>query len=437
MSVAKTDAVLQRGTASVTSLNGHASNEVLALPAGLLSIALGFDLLREKLAFTIDPMLANGDVLDAPPLRSLAGSRDVWAVFAETSVPIVKALEANVAVRHDHYSDFGSTTNPKLSIRWQPMSALLLRASAGTGFLAPSLQGLFGPSATGLLPERHDDPARCPFTISLQDCDRRFPARFGGNPALQPVKSRQWSAGTVWSPSREFSIGVDYVSIALDDRINFFSGTQIFDQCADGVSGRTCHLLHRGPPDARYPELPGPIVQVDQFVTNLGRKKISALDLDARFRVAKNGWGQVDVILNGTYNIEFLEQQVDGSYVDLVGKYSTSGGNPGVIPRWRHYLVASWSRGAWGVTLTETYQTGTYDQLPAAQPRRIGDYDVWDLSFAYAGYRDWTASAGIKNLLDRDPPFSNQNQNVQIGYDPSYADPRGRLYWVGLRYTFR
>ena len=107
------------------------------------------------------------------------------------------------------------------------------------------------------------------------------------------------------------------------------------------------------------------------------------------------------------------------------------------IPRWRHYLVAGWSLGAWSATLAENYQTGTYDQSPAVQPRRIGDYDVWELSFAYASSRDCTVSVGIKNLFDRAPPFSNQSQTVQIGYDPSYADPRGRLYWAGIRYTFR
>jgi iron complex outermembrane receptor protein len=67
----------------------------------------------------------------------------------------------------------------------------------------------------------------------------------------------------------------------------------------------------------------------------------------------------------------------------------------------------------------------------------MGDYDVWELSFAYATSREVTVSGGIRNLFDRDPPFSNQSQTVQIGYDPSYADPRGRLYWAGIRYTFR
>ena len=60
-----------------------------------------------------------------------------------------KTLEANVAVRYDHYSDFGSTTNPKVSLRWQPMRQLLVRGSWGTGFLAPTLYQLWNPRDAG------------------------------------------------------------------------------------------------------------------------------------------------------------------------------------------------------------------------------------------------------------------------------------------------
>jgi iron complex outermembrane recepter protein len=46
-------------------------------------------------------------------------------------------------------------------------------------------------------------------------------------------------------------------------------------------------------------------------------------------------------------------------------------------------------------------------------------------------------SAGIKKLAEQDPPFSNQSQTAQFGYDSTYADPQGRLFWAALRYVFR
>ncbi len=441
LSAAKINGVLRTGESTLASFDFIASNDVLVLPAGPLALAVGFDVLQERLVQVSDPALASGDVLNTTAMPSTSGSRNVWAAFAETSIPLLNSLDANIATRYDHYSDFGSTTNPKVSLRWRPGSNLLLRALAGTGFLAPGLQGLFLQPTFGVTPVPHDDPARCPFTASPDDCDRRFPTLGGANPNLQPVTSRHWSAGAVWEPMRNLSLGVDYVSILLHDRINFFSDAQIFDQCPDGITGRSCYLIHRGPIDPRNPALPGPIVQVDQFLTNLGNKKVSAIGIDVQYAAPKQSWGALKVNFSGTYNLEHLEQQLDGGYINLVGKFSTSGGNPGVIPRWRHYLMIDWSHGPWSVTLTDNYQTGAYDQFPGpgtgTRPRTIGDYDVWNLGFTYLGFRNWSVTAGIKNLFDRDPPFSNQNQSVQVGYDPSYADPHGRLYWAGVQYAFR
>ena len=436
LSGAKIDGVLSTSTSTLASFDLRASRDLLALPTGPLLLAVGVEAFREELSRSADPALATGDVLGAQGVGPVSGARNVRAAFAEASIPLLASLEANVAVRYDHYSDFGGTTNPKVSLRWQPAPALLARASAGRGFLAPSLSGLFTPAARGMAQAPLDDPARCPFTFSPQDCGRHFPTLAGGNPALQPVKSRQWSAGAIWAPTREFSLGVDYVSILLHDRINFYLPVDLLRGCPDGVTGLTCQLVHRGV-DAQNPEVPGPIVQIDQFITNLGKKKVSAVDVDARYVTSLQRWGRLAVGFNGTFNIRHLEQQADGSYVDLVDTYSTSGGVPGIVPRWRHYLALDWSLGPWSATLTENYQTGAYEPAPNASTRRIGDYDVWNLSFAFTGFASWTLSAGIKNLFDRDPPFSNQNANVQVGYDPSYGDPHGRLYWIGASYTLR
>ena len=436
LSAAKIDGVLSTSTSTLASFDLRAWRDVFSLPAGPLAVALGAEAFREELSRSADPALATGDVLGAQGVGPVSGARNVRAAFAEANVPLLASLEANLAVRYDHYSDFGGTTNPKVSLRWQPASTLVMRASAGTGFLAPSLSGLFTPSARGQTQALLDDPARCPFTFSPQDCGRRFPTLAGGNPALQPVKSRQWSAGAIWAPTRELSLGVDYVSILLHDRINFYSPVDLFRGCPDGVTGLTCYLVHRGV-DPQTPGLPGPIVQIDQFITNLGKRKVSAVDVDARYATPQQSWGRLAIALNGTFNLRHLEQQADGGYVDLVDTYSTSGGVPGIIPRWRHYLVLDWSHGPWSATLTENYQAGAYEQAQNTSPRRIGDYDVWNLSLGYAGLPNWTVLAGVKNLFDHDPPFSNQSANVQVGYDPSYGDPHGRLYWIGLSYAIR
>ena len=71
----------------------------------------------------------------------------------------------------------------------------------------------------------------------------------------------------------------------------------------------------------------------------------------------------------------------------------------------------------------------------------IGDYDIWNVNGSYAGFTNWTLAAGIKNVFDRNPPLSIQigtsASAAQAGYDPTYTDPRGRLYWASVKYVFK
>ena len=131
---------------------------------------------------------------------NIDADRDYWAVFAEVNIPIVKNLEFNAAVRYDDYSDFGNTTNPKFSFRWNPVRQVLLRGSWGTGFVAPTLTQAYGANTVGLTQPGLADPLRCPTTQDTNDCLTQFSVLFGGNPNLEPQKAEQWNLGVVFEP---------------------------------------------------------------------------------------------------------------------------------------------------------------------------------------------------------------------------------------------
>ena len=137
------------------------------------------------------------------------------------NIPIVKTLEANVAVRYDHYSDFGSTTNPKVSLRWQPTRTVLVRGSYGTGFLAPTLYQLYTPNIGGVSRDRPHRPAALPGheRHRTSDCNTQFGVMFGGNPTLKPEKSEQATFGVVFEPIPNASFSVDYFKINLKNAI--------------------------------------------------------------------------------------------------------------------------------------------------------------------------------------------------------------------------
>jgi iron complex outermembrane receptor protein len=415
--------------AITSSLEAKASKEIYNLPAGALALALGAEVRREQLDIIWSPEAISGDILGSTQAQSTTGSRTAEAVFAEFNVPIATGLEAQLAVRYDYYSDFGSTTNPKVAVRWQPDKAWLVRSSYGTGFRAPTLPDLFTPASLRNT-RGQNDPQRCPVTGLPSDCRGAFRVVYGGDPDLQAEKSKQWNLGVVWEPVTGFSVGVDYWKIDKTKTIGALTDDQIFSHFE---LFEDTHIV-RGRVDPAFPTLPGPIDHVIEKNQNLGELRTSGVDVDLTCRAPVTSIGRFGFSLNGTYVTEW-QQQLDGlHYIAAVGRSVV-----GAIPRWRHYGTLHWNYGPWGATLAQVFSSG-YTEVNPSPPnneRRVGTYDVWNFQGTYSGLRNTTVALGIKNLFDRAPPFSNQTALGLVMYDPRYADPRGRVFYAQLTFAFK
>jgi iron complex outermembrane receptor protein len=414
--------------AITSSLEFKASKEVHRLPAGALSLALGAEARREDLDIAWSPEATSGDILNLPEARSTSGSRTVEAAFAELDVPVVRGLEAQLAVRYDHYNDLGGTTNPKLALRWQPNAAWLVRGSYGTGFRAPALADLWTPE-TPRYTTAQRDPRRCDITGLPEDCRGVFRAVTGGVPDLQAEESRQWNLGVVWEPMPGFSIGVDYWKVNKTNTIGALTDDQIF---TNFDLFESTHIV-REPAELTSP-LPGRIDKVIEITENLGDLWTSGVDIDVNLRGPPTSFGRLAFNLNGTY-VGNWQQQLDGvHYVVAVGRSVI-----GAVPRWRHYATLYWNYGPWSATLAQVYSSGYMEVNPSQQrnERRVGSYDIWNLQGTYSGLQNTTLTLGIKNLFDRAPPFSNQNSQGLVMFDPRYADPRGRLFYAQVTVSFK
>ncbi len=262
----------------------------------------------------------------------------MYAVFGELVIPIVKTLEGNVQVRYDHYSDFGSTTNPKVSLRWQPNESFLIRGSYGKGFRAPALADLFQPLLRTNTNNNFDDPVRCPVTGSVIDCNLQFNSLRGGNPNLKPEKSKQYNVGVVWEPIKQASIGVDYFNVKIDDVINIIDADTIF-----GNFSQYLGQIVRGPVD---PQLPEP-ARADPFVLestlNIGKQEVSGFDVDLQFRQPTQ-WADFKAALNGTYLDHYKQTDLaSGALVEFVGHGSGSARRGQPLAALRHDRLGLWS----------------------------------------------------------------------------------------------
>ena len=122
------------------------------------------------------------------------GSRDVWAFYGEANWTLLKTLELDVALRYDDYSDYGSTWNPKVGLRWNPIKEVLLRGTWATGFRAPNAYEN-GNSATTAF-TTYTDPVRCPITGAALDCGSgQLAAVTSGNPLITAETSESYTLG--------------------------------------------------------------------------------------------------------------------------------------------------------------------------------------------------------------------------------------------------
>ncbi len=412
-----------RGTTD--SIDLRASRDIALWSAGAVSLAVGVEARRERLEDRATEL--NDRVVGGTFLRPKMGAREAQSLNAELVLPLVPTLDAQLALRTDRYSDFGTHTSPKLALRWQPEKWLLFRVSAGTGFRAPSLPELYSAQSSLAVPSQGPDPKRCPVTQLDADCFPEFPVLSGGNPALQPERSRQASIGLVFEPIEGASIGIDWWRLSLRNTI----GTLTEDVILSGDDRYEGRNIVRGPVDPAFANLPGPITQLIQINENVGHQTAAGIDVDLRYRFAAGAAGRFTLELSGSYLAE--QRRFNGTInKQLVGHY------PGG-PRWQHALTLGWERAQWNATVVQTWRGGYVDANPGADgaERSVAAHHVWDAQLGYRDAGGWTLAVGLKNLFDRDPPFTNQGDSFQQGYDPSYADPRGRVWYARAGYRWR
>ncbi|WP_431101990.1 TonB-dependent receptor [Roseateles noduli] len=430
---------------SMDSLDVKATRSLMKLGGGDLALALGAELRREKSSSAASDLLISDEILGDPTpgdAQFTNNSRKVWAAYGELLAPITKEWELQFALRHDHYQKVGATTNPKVGVRYAPMNNLTFRASAGTGFRAPSMNDLYRSVKTSETATLPDPVCMLENDNDLGFCANNWETRTYSNPNLKPEKSRQFSIGLLTDPTPEWSLGLDYWHI---EKRNLIS--TIGDDVILANLDKYEPLVHRynedeGLAGCDYDPDDSDICYIELHKENRGKQKASGLDITMQYRSPASSLGRFGVKLVGTWTLSSKKQTGNGDpYISNLGRFVTDG----VVQRWRHRVNFDWSRGAWSVNLANSFSSGYDDQNSAIDTNtglivgknKVKAYSLWDLSGGWDATSALTLRAGVKNLFDKAPPFSNQAYFFISGYDPSYTDPRGRFFYLSASYQFK
>ncbi|UTW44553.1 TonB-dependent receptor [bacterium SCSIO 12696] len=428
------------GNTQLRNLTFDLSRDLWSLPAGDLGLALGFEVRHESISTTPDPLARSGLLAGGINFADSLGSRNVGEAYMEWLIPLLAGsnggsrLDLNVALRHSEYSDFGSSTNPKLALSYQPSRHWRLRASYSEGFRAPSLIELFKgtsqdfpilldpcaePDNVGALPgcQQQSDPNRNQFLTLL-----------GGNIELSPESSRNKSLGIIWEPqtAADLSLTLDFFDISQNDIID--ANAQFF-VTANAESGLFADRVIR--------DNDGEISRIISTQANLGIRRISGLDLNSHWHYYWDWIGMVSSNFSATYLREYLSQVSPlAALEDLAGTFedAAADGN-GSLPKWKVHVNFYLQRSQWEAAYSINFVDSLNEEIPRnGGIREASSWTTHDLQYAYL-YRDNAKfTIGVDNVLDTPPPFlaSAFNDN----FDSRNYDGIGRFWYARLTYDF-
>ena len=424
INAAKVNNEARKSKGVTDSVDAKLSTALAKLVGGDLALAVGVESRRETSSFTPSALLVSNNIAGdrdnsglSTALVATSNSRTVTGVFGEINAPISKEVELQFALRSDNYSDAGSSTNPKVGVRWQPSTAVVVRGSAGTGFRAPSLYDLHGPTTYGSASSFLTDPQCVSSGLdSINNCTDQWPVERRSNDKLKPEKSQQFSFGTVIELSKTFTATVDYWNIAKTDVISTVGEANI----VNNPDRYNSTLISR---------------DGDGFITNIllkkenqGGLKTSGFDFGLDWRGANSPAGRFSASLNGTYILNYDRQfGKDDPYQSNLGLFL----NDQVIQKWRHKIALGWDKGPVNVTLSNSYSSAYTDHNVAYDPvanvqfpaRTVDAYSLWDLTGSWAVTKNLKLRGGILNLLDTNPPYSNQSYYFLADLRPDLYRP--------------
>jgi iron complex outermembrane receptor protein len=452
------------------------SGNVLQLPAGSLDFAAGYEHRKLDGSYTPDAVVVAGEG-NGVPSQPISGGYSINEYYLELNAPLLadmafaKHLDLSAATRYSDYSNFGSTTNSKLGLRWQLNDDLTLRSTWAQGFRAPSIGELFssasrfddsltdpcltqaGPNNT-IIPAT-GNPANCAALGVPAGAPQRNPqisVLTGGNQNLQPETSKSSTMGAVYSPnwadntqwSQKLDFELTYYRIKVLNAIQAPDAQTQLNRCVETLDPTYCNGITRAPN--------GAINGFSNGLRNLGRIDTSGYDLGVNWLSPDTGIGHFGANWQITYTGKYTAVATDtgASEPVAVGREVTDSG----IPRIRSTLTANWALVDWSASWTVRYlsqlkedcaQGSTSDVCREPDNTGSGRADgtnilgatvyndarvSWKLPVRY----DMSLSAGVNNIFGRDPPICRSCS--LNSYDGSTYDLPGRFTYIEASIKF-
>jgi iron complex outermembrane receptor protein len=361
-----------------------------------------------------------------PPSYSGKLTRDSYAAYAEASANVTEAWFLDGAVRGENFSDFGSTWNGKVATQYKINDTFGIRASAGSGFRAPTPGQLFTTNVStrvenGAIIASGLFPATNPV------------AQYMGAKELKPEKSFNLAAGFTASLFDGLNLTVDLYSIAIKDQFYATSAITV-------TPSIKAALIAAAIPGADT------IGQV-QFFQNAFDSKTFGVDVVATYKKNWENGQSTSFTASGNWN-SFVIDKVNKPTPNSSGATYTFFDGEAVYdfkhaaPRWRSTLSATHEVGKFKI-LGRANIYGPYKNMfSVSRPTVIQSWDpelMFDTEITYKATDTYSVAVGARNLFANypDPDKTGESAtNGRLYRSDSIVDWQGGFWYAKISATF-
>ena len=370
-----------------------------------------------------------------PPSFPIDDSRRLWSVFGEVNVPFAANLEGSLSLRHESYGgSTGSTTDPKVALKWQITPGLGARVSVGSTFRGPTLNQTVASNSSNSL-------QFVPQTGAFKRIDTR------GNPALEPEEATTINAGLLVDrdgllmDADNLFVTIDYwhydftKPLVTEPFTNVLAlacpGAAPTDPC-DPANAFFERLVFGGDTDAADVEI------ININIVNGPDIETDGMDFTFRYSL-EAGPGILALGLSATHIMSYdISAWEFGAEYDALGRLNYQTPLARTLAEWKGRISANYEWGPlnarWVVNGIDAY---AYAMQGFGTPPPEGEVDshvTHDLHVSYTFMNERLhAIASLINIEDEDPPFMSREMN----YDAFTHNPFGRMVKLGLTWSMR
>ncbi|MFN3522274.1 MAG: TonB-dependent receptor plug domain-containing protein [Phenylobacterium sp.] len=348
---------------------------------------------------------------------SQAGSWDQtsYAAYVDLDLPWTDAFSTDLAIRYEDFSEFGSTTDGKIALRYEISPQLALRAAFSTGFRAPT---------PGQLNSTRTSQGLDTTTLQLFTAGRLSPldpvAVFFGAKPLKPETSQNLSAGLVYRNDAGFTASLDAYQIEVEDRFAVSRSYTV-------TPAIRATLLAQGVPGADS------LTSLNYF-TNAFDTRTRGVDLVASWRTDLAGGV---LTLTGAYN--WNDTKVTRYSTAELSELAVINVEDG-LPQQAGNLTVTYARGRFeGMVRARHYGDWTDAQFQSSANliQEFGAKTFVDVSVSIDVTEAIKVTAGAENLFDTYPDEATFQASRGLIYSRNAVyDTDGGLYYVRVSASF-